>query len=139
MRRRPPRSTLTVTLFPYTTLFRSDYDRDFFAGRVNKVLPDRASRRVDKWSPELQRRWYALLKHGPARIAGRRISPSLGKADLIIATGGDVFTSDYGDGLPSGHILQLGQPVALLAPTIGPFHEATEHYFLRVMEIRHAH
>src|SRR3546814_17206497 len=24
MRRRPPRSTLTYTLFPYTTLFRSD-------------------------------------------------------------------------------------------------------------------
>src|SRR3546814_7968307 len=25
MRRRPPRSTLTDTLFPYTTLFRSDW------------------------------------------------------------------------------------------------------------------
>src|SRR3546814_7402782 len=27
MRRRPPRSTRTDTLFPYTTLFRSRYDR----------------------------------------------------------------------------------------------------------------
>src|SRR3546814_1762311 len=28
MRRRPPRSTRTDTLLPYTTLFRSDEDRD---------------------------------------------------------------------------------------------------------------
>src|SRR3546814_18122044 len=27
MRRRPPRSTRTDTLFPYTTLFRSEHDR----------------------------------------------------------------------------------------------------------------
>src|SRR3546814_9910167 len=67
-------------------------------------------------------------------MAGRRISPSLGKADLINATGGDVFTSDYGDAMRHGHILQIGKPVALLAQTIGPFNEATEHYFRRSME-----
>src|SRR3546814_20864085 len=33
-----------------------------------------------------------------------------------------------------GHILQIGKPVALLAQTIGPFNEATEHYFRRSME-----
>src|SRR3546814_8058180 len=36
MRRRPPRSTRTDTLFPYTTLFRS-VDRDF----ANSFQPDR--------------------------------------------------------------------------------------------------
>src|SRR3546814_19269590 len=61
-----------------------DYDSDFFAGRVNKVLPDRAYRRVDKWYPELQSRWYALLKHGPARIAGGMISLIPGKEDVIL-------------------------------------------------------
>src|SRR3546814_4840508 len=66
-------------------------------------------------------------------MAGRRISPSLGKADLINATGGDVFTSDYGDAMRHGHILQIGKPVALLAHTIGPFNEATEPYFRRSM------
>src|SRR3546814_17835944 len=86
-----PRGDLSIDLHTRDV----DYDRDFFAGRVNKVLPARASRRVDKWSPELQRRWYALLKHGPARIAGRRISPSLGNADRIITTGGEDVTTTY--------------------------------------------
>src|SRR3546814_3561634 len=33
MIRRPPRSTRTDTLFPYTTLFRSDGDAEIFAQR----------------------------------------------------------------------------------------------------------
>src|SRR3546814_11813845 len=32
MQRRPPRSTRTATLFPYTTLFRSEIDRALFLG-----------------------------------------------------------------------------------------------------------
>src|SRR3546814_10124902 len=35
MIRRPPRSTRTDTLFPYTTLFRSDCGH---AGRINEVI-----------------------------------------------------------------------------------------------------
>src|SRR3546814_3022134 len=34
MIRRPPRSTRTDTLFPYTTLFRSDLDRTRLGGRA---------------------------------------------------------------------------------------------------------
>src|SRR3546814_12431345 len=94
--------------------------------------------RISDWSSDVcssdLRRWYALLKHGPARIAGRRISPSLGKADLIIATGGDVFPSEYGDAMRHGQILQIGKPVALLAQTIGPVNEATTPYFWRSIE-----
>src|SRR3546814_7316243 len=34
MIRRPPRSTRTDTLFPYTTLFRSGHGRGLYAGRT---------------------------------------------------------------------------------------------------------
>src|SRR3546814_1886114 len=42
MIRRPPRSTRTDTLFPYTTLFRSHPDRDRGLGKHHRrgVLPD---------------------------------------------------------------------------------------------------
>src|SRR3546814_11231217 len=36
--RRPPRSTLTDTLFPYTTLFRSFYWQDMEVGRTFKTI-----------------------------------------------------------------------------------------------------
>src|SRR3546814_8635964 len=41
MRRRPPRSTRTDTLFPYTTLFRSD------RGGVDRLAPDRLATVAD--------------------------------------------------------------------------------------------
>src|SRR3546814_15148885 len=37
MRRRPPRSTRTDTLFPYTTLFRSAYSRLKYESGVHRV------------------------------------------------------------------------------------------------------
>src|SRR3546814_1627732 len=41
MIRRPPRSTRTDTLFPYTTLFRSDYALDFLdVIRFQRMTPD---------------------------------------------------------------------------------------------------
>src|SRR3546814_1472145 len=49
MRRRPPRSTRTDTLFPYTTLFRSELvegvflgitDGDHFRGQLQQLLPE---------------------------------------------------------------------------------------------------
>src|SRR3546814_9791161 len=64
MTRRPPRSTRTDTLFPYTTLFRSqvqlvivqfladagivDLVGDLAHGRVERVDRDQADRRVDR-------------------------------------------------------------------------------------------
>src|SRR3546814_13214506 len=44
MIRRPPRSTRTDTLFPYTTLFRSY--REIFGGRSNDQIPG-----LSKWTP----------------------------------------------------------------------------------------
>src|SRR3546814_3718752 len=42
MRRRPPRSTRTDTLFPYTTLFRARADRDIESGVAPRL--DKADR-----------------------------------------------------------------------------------------------
>src|SRR3546814_20232067 len=38
MIRRPPRSTRTDTLFPYTTLFRSDYEQFSFPGWHKEIV-----------------------------------------------------------------------------------------------------
>src|SRR3546814_12435470 len=46
MIRRPPRSTRTDTLFPYTTLFRSNNAGIFTAGNVEDV-------KADQWDREL--------------------------------------------------------------------------------------
>src|SRR3546814_18495216 len=46
MRRRPPRSTRTDTLFPYTTLFRSDSNVVFYEHRKEEVWRGRTVRSV---------------------------------------------------------------------------------------------
>src|SRR3546814_2889225 len=51
MIRRPPRSTRTDTLFPYTTLFRSGFggqgvDRDFLQGAYRADLLQEGARRL---------------------------------------------------------------------------------------------
>src|SRR3546814_6733265 len=43
MIRRPPRSTRTDTLFPYTTLFRSDQPRDLPRGRAGERAAGRSA------------------------------------------------------------------------------------------------
>src|SRR3546814_14931377 len=63
MIRRPPRSTRTDTLFPYTTLFRSDQDetdrqRDRQPGGEHQAAePQDAADRVERWkgAPRRQR------------------------------------------------------------------------------------
>src|SRR3546814_7051913 len=64
MIRRPPRSTRTDTLFPYTTLFRSEYIdcsglsfRDFLAGKLAPLpgtLPTLNDWRSEEHTSELQ-------------------------------------------------------------------------------------
>src|SRR3546814_11601140 len=44
MIRRPPRSKRTDTLFPYPTLFRSDFGPDDELGRLNLLTPERVMR-----------------------------------------------------------------------------------------------
>src|SRR3546814_5156256 len=56
MIRRPPRSTRTDTLFPYTTLFRSE-----FAARYASTAAMRRWRRSPAW----QRPWPAAVPTAP--------------------------------------------------------------------------
>src|SRR3546814_4292374 len=64
MLRRPPRSTRTVTLFPYTTLFRSLRLED------RPLLDMRLEERTDRAAADLRLAGIAdalqLLAHGPA-------------------------------------------------------------------------
>src|SRR3546814_6746829 len=74
MRRRPPRSTRTDTLFPYTTLFRSDLDLD-------ETLHRKADRdRVEARGITIDH--AALFQIFHARPAGR-----FGEADLLAKVG----------------------------------------------------
>src|SRR3546814_13434739 len=58
MIRRPPRSTRTDTLFPYTTLFRSAQSA-FAGGRIS--MPDDQDRRAGARGARLYRLWLVPL------------------------------------------------------------------------------
>src|SRR3546814_16715796 len=70
MRRRPPRSTRTDTLFPYTTLFRSDYgwDVDYAFGSV-AIVNARSRDWASFWA---DRRLRCHLPYLPPAL-GRRV------------------------------------------------------------------
>src|SRR3546814_19859068 len=76
MRRRPPRSTRTDTLFPYTTLFRSEYvEGDPEGARILRAdfVTDVAE--LNHGPPPCALRWAGApdryIRSGPART-GRR-------------------------------------------------------------------
>src|SRR3546814_15671140 len=81
MTRRPPRSTRTDTLFPYTTLVRSRG-----AGGLEGAVP------AAVWQPELDPRFRAARR--PRRLAdrapppGRRAGDPAGQPDHAVAAGG---------------------------------------------------
>src|SRR3546814_16025859 len=72
MMRRPPRSTRTDTLFPYTTLFRSGYSRSHHADHVvapqlrhqRKVGPRQWNHRSERRSGRGQKRRKTFLLPG---------------------------------------------------------------------------
>src|SRR3546814_13218858 len=75
MIRRPPRSTRTYTLFPYTTLFRSF--RSGLSGSLAKVLLEHLLQTVGHlWSggiPEQDRQSSASSDHGAAQPRQRSL------------------------------------------------------------------
>src|SRR3546814_15311553 len=80
MSRRPPRSTRTDTLFPYTTLFRSRRAFEDCGVEVIAVKPD------DAGYPDLRRALELLAERGITRLlveGGGRLAASLVRADLV--------------------------------------------------------
>src|SRR3546814_14204498 len=82
MIRRPPRSTRTDTLFPYTTLFRSGLDRQVLA--VGLVVP------VDKVDLAARARRNARLFDRFHGAGQSRFQPEAFKADTVTALERDV-------------------------------------------------
>src|SRR3546814_18355527 len=82
---RPPRSTRTDTLFPYTTLFRSDWRRDFHA---HPELSNREERTAGKVAEHLRALGLELrtgiAHHGvTAIIRGGKPGPKIAlRADM---------------------------------------------------------
>src|SRR3546814_7967202 len=78
MIRRPPRATLSYTLFPYTTLFRSVPDPDLRgAGDAGRGAPDAGPAGRIGRHPGLCRQWRCatVALCGPARAADRGAVP----------------------------------------------------------------
>src|SRR3546814_4740685 len=62
MIRRPPRSTRTDTLFPYTTLFRSNYHEEIYQLATRDALTDLCNRR--HFLEQMEREVARALRHG---------------------------------------------------------------------------
>src|SRR3546814_20287374 len=79
MIRRPPRSTRTDTLFPYTTLFRSDREwrhraenrREWQRHHERREDWRRAQRYDNRWDRGAWRRWSRYDSHRPDPRYGR--------------------------------------------------------------------
>lgn len=110
------------------------YDQWCFRGMVDKtylsyplVRPLRAKGPV---SDRLLVRGAALAEKLLLKPkSSRRSLATAQEADMIVATGGDVFTSDYKGLRRHAFALHLGAPVALLGQTIGPFVKSDLDYF----------
>src|SRR3546814_9634245 len=91
MIRRPPRSTRTYTLFPYTTLFRSASD-----GHLS--LPD---------GPDGGHQGNGSHQPGPDAIDGRQCTDGIGGACELHDTGGRLADADGRDRLRHAERAQL--------------------------------
>src|SRR3546814_16604326 len=73
MRRRPPRSTRTDTLLPYTTLFRSYPRRARGQGAERTAYPGRSARQLLRRLSQRQARAAAATRAAPLRrLVARR-------------------------------------------------------------------
>src|SRR3546814_20054363 len=123
MIRRPPRSTRTDTLFPYTTLFRSDIGaaavnqrRDFCAaGQVSKMLGRFAAvcnGGDPKQLSDQRPRCHRLARHLASHRAVEQAHPAVGKQNA----------ADRSDAPRVGH-----ECVSTRTSPWSPYHEQLTH------------
>lgn len=91
--------------------------------------------------PDLLVRLYRLIRN-PIRRTENHVAAlreHFTWAEAIISTGGDIFSSDYGNLkhhlVPIQYATQLGKPIILLGHSIGPFKtEEERNKFIRAMQ-----
>src|SRR3546814_10594271 len=112
MIRRPPRSTRTDTLFPYTTLFRS------LAGfsTIAKATPARW--RYDKRGSELFEEITALPEYYPTRVETELLRTHGGEIGRIVGSGRAVVEFGAGSAIKTPHLLSQIDPSAYVAVDI---------------------
>src|SRR3546814_3023470 len=108
MIRRPPRSTLTDTLFPYTTLFRSEH---LSARSHGGGLPRAARRARARAAPRLRR----AHERGAGRVHARRLRPRP-PADA----GGFLLRCGRRPRRPRHHLRLASRPAPAPPPTAEP-------------------
>lgn len=107
---------------------------DYDAIRLQKYHVDPINDDISTSSGGRLRQLYAKLPLSKSSVSQESLAQrSLRDASIVIASGGDIFSSDYGKGLyrhlrPLEIALEIGVPVVFLAQSIGPFKtdEATE-------------
>ncbi|WP_188062711.1 polysaccharide pyruvyl transferase family protein [Sphingobium sp. KCTC 72723] len=107
-----------------------DYDLRTFGDAFDGYIESDALPKP-KWTAARQSSFYRTFARFLALRDSRRwpATRAMLHADLLIATGGDVFTSDYGGFARHARVLNVGTPVALLGQTIGPFTSADRERF----------
>src|SRR3546814_12611657 len=95
MRRRPPRSTRTDTLFPYTTLFRSATGCELRGDDAVRALsPDALPATAEDWDTEyLAPVLSAAIVDGPEAALDHIARHSSGHTDAIVAEDAEVAES----------------------------------------------
>src|SRR3546814_20855907 len=88
MIRRPPRSTRTDTLFPYTTLFRSHIARRPEITSVTRPAAESASERPARYSPEYHRQRIYVDAATLAEMANDEVMLSTGTATSLVVLNG---------------------------------------------------
>src|SRR5213076_2825767 len=69
MIRRPPRSTRLVTLFPYTTLFRSRAGCKRRGGSSRALRWNRLAPSLTRYGRRFGKRWFPLTRHSQTSAA----------------------------------------------------------------------
>ncbi len=81
----------------------------------------------------------------PKRFSNLYDFKTAAEADLIVSTGGDNFSMDYGSFYTHATYLNLGPPIFMCAQSIGPFAKREEEYFrkscanVRLITVRESH